>query len=210
MDLLANPQINAQWIVSIITFYIVGGFTPGPNNMMLMTSGVRFGYARTLPHIIGINIGFTFMSVVVAYGLAQIFIELPWVHLAIKIAGSGYLLWLAWRIYSAAAPENETSAEARAQPFSFIEAALFQWVNPKAWQIAATAAAMFVHPQSASYHVEIATLALIIMCLSFPTASAWTLGGVAMRRVLKAPQHVVVFNRTMAALLVVSMVLSWV
>jgi len=120
-------------IVALAAFAFVTSITPGPNNLMLMASGANFGFRRTIPHMLGVGLGFTVMIVLVGVGLAQIFEAYPEARTALKIISVIYLLYLAWKIANAAAP---TSAEEAGTPITFIQAALFQWVNPKAWSMA--------------------------------------------------------------------------
>ncbi len=147
------------------------------------------------------------MAGLVAIGLGSVFQQVPWLHLLVKILGSGYLVWLAWKIYKSSSAFEDIEG---AKPFTFMEAVLFQWVNAKAWQIAITATAMFIHPSAAFYGFEIISMLLIILCLSFPSASMWALSGLALRRILQTPKAVQIFNTIMAILLVLSMALSWV
>lgn len=114
-------------------FALVSSITPGPNNIMLASSGLTFGFRRTIPHMLGVNLGFTLMLVLVGLGLGTMFQQLPWLYTVLKYAGAMYLLYLAWKI--AMSGPLESGAQ-RGRPFTFMQAALFQWVNPKAWVMA--------------------------------------------------------------------------
>jgi len=116
-------------LTALAAFAFVSSITPGPNNLMLLASGVNFGFRRTVPHMLGIGIGFTLMVVLVGLGLAGVFTAWPPARPALRIAATGYMLWLAWKIANAAPPE---SAKTSARPLTFLQAAAFQWVNPKA------------------------------------------------------------------------------
>ena len=118
---------------ALIGFAFATSITPGPNNMMLLASGANFGVRRTVPHMLGISLGHAFMVFLVGSGLAQLFHRYPQADLVLKLAATLYMLWLAWKIANAAPPRE---GEAKGRPFSFVQAAAFQWVNPKAWAMA--------------------------------------------------------------------------
>lgn len=128
-------------LLALVTFAFVTSITPGPNNLMLLASGLNFGVRRTVPHMLGIGIGFTAMVLAVGLGLSGVFRAAPLLYGALKWVGAAYMLWLAWRI--AHSGPVGAGAEARGQPMSFLAAAAFQWVNPKAWVMAVTANATY-------------------------------------------------------------------
>ena len=167
---------------------------------MLLTSGVNFGFRRTLPHIAGIVIGYSVMFAAVALGLGRVFVAEPALYTALKIASSIYLLWLAWRIATAASP---TSGEAETPPLTFLQAALFQWVNPKGVMLALAAAANFLDPDSLASDLPV--MLALIGVMSFASASTWALFGQGMRRFLNEPGRLRVFNRAMALALIASL-----
>jgi threonine/homoserine/homoserine lactone efflux protein len=187
-------------LLALAAFALVSSITPGPNNLMLMASGANFGFRRTVPHMLGIGIGFAVMIVLVGLGLVRIFDAFPVTHLILTIVGVAYLLWLAWKIAHAAAPD---AAKTGAQPFTFMQAALFQWVNPKAWQMALTAITLYAPDRSAT---AILWVALVFALINLPSVSTWTVMGQQMRRVLSSPARLRAFNLSMAALLVASLV----
>ena len=187
-------------LVSATAFALVGSFTPGPNNAMLLTSGVNFGFRRTLPHIAGIVLGYAVMFAAVALGLGRVFILQPALYSALKVASSLYLLWLAWRIATAA---NPSGGAAERPPLSFLQAALFQWVNPKGVMLALAASANFLNPDNLAADLPI-MLALII-AMSFTSAATWTLFGQGVRRLLANPRRHTLFNRLMALVLIASL-----
>ena len=117
-------------LLPLALFAFVSSITPGPNNVMLTASGATFGYRRTLPHMLGISAGVAVMLLMVGAGLGTVFETMPVLYSILKYVGAGYLLYLAWRIASA---NGMDGAAARSKPFTFLEAAAFQWVNPKAW-----------------------------------------------------------------------------
>jgi threonine/homoserine/homoserine lactone efflux protein len=191
-----------EFLVPFTLFAIAGSLTPGPNNVMLTASGASFGFRRTLPHILGICIGFPLMVAAIGIGLGRMFEEVPVVHSILRIAGSAYLLWLAWRIASAGAVEP---GDAGARPLSFLEAAAFQWINPKAWIMATGAISTFTLAGEAMLP-QILTIAAVFTVISVPSATVWTLLGIGIARLLKSPLGLRLFNVGMGALLALSVI----
>ena len=184
-------------LIALLGFAFVTSVTPGPNNMMLLASGVNFGFRRTVPHMLGISIGHSLMVFLVGMGLAGAFNAWPPALLVLKLASVSYMLWLAWKIAHASAPGEGRAA---ARPMTFLQAAAFQWVNPKAWAMALGAVAAYVpEPSTASY----AFVALVFACVNLP--SVWAGAGQAVRRWLEGPGRLTAFNWTMAVLLVASL-----
>jgi len=188
-------RMTYDLITALAVFAFVSSITPGPNNLMLMASGANFGFVRSIPHMLGIGLGFVFMVVMVGLGLAQVFAAAPVLHQVLKWASIAYLLYLAWRIATAA---PTTDGEAKGTPFTFLQAAAFQWVNPKAWTMALTAVTVY-SPDTALASVLV--VALIFGAINLPAVSSWTLLGVQMARVLRSARALRAFNWTMAALL---------
>ncbi|MDU8945904.1 LysE family translocator [Ovoidimarina sediminis] len=189
-------------LIALATFALVTSATPGPNNLMLMASGANFGFRRTIPHMLGIGIGFTLMVAVVGLGLAGMFDAWPALHTVLKGASVLYLLWLALKIANASAPAG-AGVSAGGRPFTFLEAAGFQWVNPKAWAMALTAVTVYA-PGREVWAVLL--VAVIFGAINLPSVSTWTIAGQAIRRWLTNPGRLRVFNLTMALLLVLSLV----
>jgi threonine/homoserine/homoserine lactone efflux protein len=191
-------------IIPLASFSLVGSITPGPNNLMLAAAGANFGWRRTAPHLAGVVLGFLFMLAIVAAGLGSAFQALPVLHDVLRVAGSLYLLYLAWRI-ATAAPGGDTG---RGTPLRFIEAALFQWLNPKAWAMSLTISASFMTPDPAAGAIGVALDILVLMAvhgpISLAATSAWTLFGMAIGQFLAQGNRRLWFNRTMAGLLVLT------
>lgn len=185
--------------LALALFALVSSITPGPNNLMLMASGANFGFRRTLPHMLGIGLGFTFMVLLVGAGLAQVFDAVPYSYTGLKIVSVVYLLWLAWKIAHAAPIQT---GEAAGRPFTFLQAAAFQWVNPKAWAMALTAISAYTPDHSTA---AVALVALTFGAINLPSVSTWTVLGQQMARLLTNPRRLTAFNWTMAALLVASL-----
>ncbi len=190
-----TPEI----LIALVMFALVTSVTPGPNNLMLMTSGANFGFRLTLPHMLGVSLGHSFMLFILGVGLAQAFTAFPVLHTVLKVLSAGYMLYLAWRLANAAAPKE---AKTRGRPFSFIEAAAFQWVNPKAWAMALTAVSVYA-PDALVLSVLI--VALTFASVNLPSVSLWAALGVQVRRWLTTERRLQWFNRAMALLLVLSL-----
>lgn len=187
-------------LIALATFCFVSSITPGPNNMMLLASGANFGFRRTLPHLMGVSIGFGAMVLAVGLGVGGIFTTYPALYDVLRFVGAAYMLWLAWRIATAASLGEGTTG---AQPMTFLQAAAFQWVNPKAWAISLGAITAFVSPQDFLAGVLIVTA--VFSAVNFPCVASWAGFGVVLRRFLNRPWTLRAFNVTMAALLVLSL-----
>ena len=170
------------------------------DNLMLMASGANFGFRRTLPHLLGVGIGFTLMIVLVGVGLVQVFDLYPISHQILKLVSVIYLLWLAWKIANAATPEGDVQSEGT--PITIIQAALFQWVNLKAWTMALTAISAYT-PDQTLYYVSL--VALVFGIVNLPSVSLWTVLGEQMARFLTSAARLRAFNWAMAGLLVLSL-----
>ncbi|MEM8753834.1 MAG: LysE family translocator, partial [Pseudomonadota bacterium] len=177
----------------------VTSITPGPNNLMLMASGANFGFRRTIPHMLGVALGFVFMAALVGLGLAQAFERYPVAHDILMVLSVAYLLWLAWKIANAAPAK---AGEAAGRPMTFLQAAAFQWVNPKAWTMALTAVTVYA-PEGGARGVL--AVAVVFGLVNLPSVGSWAVLGVQMRRVLSNPARLRAFNIVMALLLVASL-----
>jgi threonine/homoserine/homoserine lactone efflux protein len=193
--------VTLQLFTALVIFAFVAAATPGPNNLMVLTSGVSFGFRRTLPHMLGIGIGFTVMVATVGLGLGEILTRSPTAYAALKYGGGAYMLWLAVTL-ARSGPLGPKGAVI-GKPMSFLEGAAFQWVNPKAWVMAVTAAAAYTVPQS--YAQSVAIISLVFGLISLPCIAVWTLFGSAMSATLRDPVRARVFNTVMAVLLVASL-----
>lgn len=187
--------------VALVVFASAMAFTPGPNNIMLAASGVNFGFARTVPHMVGVTVGFVAMLLACGAGLGLVFAAIPALQVVLKVAGAAYMVWLAFKV-ATAHRSNETHAPAR--PFTFWQAAAFQWVNPKAVVAALSAIAIYVRPdhERSDFPIMLVVLALCTIL----SVSTWTGFGVALRRLLRDPLWARLFNAAMALLLVASIV----
>ncbi|MEM6896286.1 MAG: LysE family translocator [Pseudomonadota bacterium] len=187
--------------LALLGFAFASSITPGPNNMMLMASGANFGFGRSLPHLAGIGAGFALMIALVGFGLAQLFEVFPVLHWVLKIGAALYMTWFAWKI-ATAAPKLDAPDEV-GKPFTFLQAALFQWVNPKAWAMALTVVSVYM-PEALGLLAPV-IVALLFQIAGVPCMVAWAVLGVGMRRFLTSAGRLRVFNGVMGALLVLSL-----
>jgi len=188
--------------LALFVFAFVMSFTPGPNNILLAASGVNFGFARTVPHMVGVTIGFAILVTACSAGLGVVFAAVPDLQLALKIAGAAYMLWLAFKVATA----HQSSEEGRAlgRPFSFLQAVAFQWVNPKAVIAALSAIAIYVRP--GHEYGDFTVLMGVLTVCTVGAVTTWTGFGVVLRRLLRDPGRARIFNGVMALLLVASIV----
>ncbi|RFU48930.1 LysE family translocator [Paraburkholderia sp. DHOC27] len=183
-----------------ILFALVTSITPGPNNTMLLASGVNFGFRRTLPHLFGISVGVMLLMLSVGFGLGEAFTRFPVLYTVLEVASVAYLLYLAWKI--------GTSGEVKLRkgerrPMKFFEAIAFQWINPKAWMMVLTAATT-IHV-SEQFGNNVMLMAVLFYVVGFPCICLWAGFGTAMREVLSDPKRLRLFNVVMALLLVGSL-----
>jgi len=193
-------MMPATILMSLATFSFVGAITPGPNNVMLASSGLNYGVARTVPHMAGVVGGFTLMMVLVGLGLGSIFQQWPVLHNVLQAVCVVYLLFLAWKIATA---QTAASVTAASRPFTFLQAAAFQWVNPKAWTYAMSVVAVYVPPTD--FFLNLCVAALLSGLVTAPAVWVWTLFGAALRRFLQNPTTLRRFNWLMGLLLVASL-----
>lgn len=195
------------WFLSASAFAVAMSATPGPNNTMVVASGATYGFSRTLPHMLGIAAGFPVMLVLLGTAGLPLLTD-PRVHAVLKWVGAAYLLWLAWKIATADPDPADPVAKAGAsgRPLGFVQAALFQWVNPKAWVIAAGALATYTAGLDGSSLAATLALAVLFGIVALPCVALWTLIGVGTARVLRTRRAVRLFNLAMAGLLVASLI----
>lgn len=190
--------IDLFW--ALLLFVVVTLFTPGPNNTMLMTTGLNFGFRRGLPHLWGVALGFAVMMLAVGLGLGAVFQAYPAAYTVLKYAGAAYLLYLAWQI--ATAGEFEEGA-ASGQPITFLQAAAFQWLNPKGWVMAVGAVSTYA--AVAAFPFNMLLMAGLFGSLGILSSATWLGFGTGLKRILTSPGAVRAVNITMALLLVASL-----
>ena len=189
-----------EYILAVTLFAVSSSVTPGPNNIMVMTSSVNYGMKKSLPLLSGICVGFSVMLLLVGLGFSQLFTMFPSLHLIIKCVGTLYLLYLAWLI-ARSGGINESSPKAK--PLTFMKGALFQWVNAKAWIVATGAIATFTNVGS-NFEQQFLTIALVFLVVSFPSVGVWMIFGSLLKELLNKGNYRTYFNLTMAGLLVLS------
>jgi len=194
--------MSAQALYAVLLFSLVMAFTPGPNNMMLASSGATYGIRRTLPHLLGVTAGFPVMVLVVGLGLASVLLAAPWLQLAMKIVSCAYLLWLAFQI-----GKSRGAGEAKSgKPMGFWAAAAFQWINPKAWLYAVGAISAYTSGSGIQLYRQVMIIALLNVAVSLASTVTWAAFGAGIRRFLRTPGKLHAFNLLMALLLAGSVV----
>jgi threonine/homoserine/homoserine lactone efflux protein len=189
--------------LAALLFSVVMGFTPGPNNVMLASSGATYGVKRTWPHLMGVAIGFPLMILLIGLGLATILLASGALQLGMKIVSCLYLLWLAIQIGMSSSVAGKS---AKAKPLTFLQAAAFQWVNPKAWLIAVGAISAYTAGVGAHLYLQVAIIAAMSIAVAFASSLTWAAFGAAIGRWLRAPLALRAFNLFMALLLIGSVV----
>lgn len=186
-------------ILPMLLFGCASALTPGPNNFMMLNSGLNFGIKKSMPHYLGICLGFPLMVIVVAAGFGTLFLKYSWIKQVLKVVGSAYILYLAWCIASSLSkPKDET----RAKPFSFLQACIFQWVNPKAWLMITCAISLFSPSENQFTDALMLSFLFFVTCL--PCLGVWLVGGTFLQKILKNEKQQKIFNLLMALCLVAS------
>ena len=194
-------MMSHQLLLAFIVFAIVMFFTPGPNNIMLLTSGLNFGFRRTLPHLAGVVFGFAFMIAVSGIGLGAVFTAYPLLQTILKYAGAAYLVYLAMAI-ALSGPPTPGEAERR-RPMTFFGAALFQWINVKGWVM--VIGTITAYAAIASYPWNILLQVALSLLIGWVACAAWVLCGTSLQSLVKSPVVVRAFNIVMALLLLASL-----
>jgi threonine/homoserine/homoserine lactone efflux protein len=190
---------NMPSLLPLLGFAVVMYVTPGPNNIMVASSAASYGLVPTLPHMLGIALGFAAMLVLVSAGAGAAVLAWPGVAPAMRWIGVGWIVWLAWKIATAPPPH----ADKRRRLLGFWGAIGFQWINPKAWMIALAVAGSFLIP-GRPLDIQLLRISAVFLGCSMPCLLLWALLGSSAGRLLRAPRHVRAFNVTMAVLLIAS------
>jgi len=211
--------MTTELFASLCLFAIVTSITPGPNNAMLFASGVNYGIRRTVPHLLGVTLGFTFMQLALGLGVGYIFEAVPGLYPTLRALGAVYLLYLAWRIATSTPPasiaetaqgsatqdtRHDAAPKANARPMTFFEASAFQWVNPKAVMMCVTAASTYGSPDRPVAGALLVTG--VFFFAGMPCVALWAMLGSVLRGFLQDRRRLKAFNVAMAVLLVASMV----
>ncbi|MCJ7993287.1 LysE family translocator [Rhizobium cremeum] len=192
--------MDTATLSALVGFAFATSITPGPNNMMLFASGVNFGFRRTIPHMLGIGVGFLSLLIGVGLGLGALLATIPLLYTGLKIAGGLYLIYIAWKIGTS---RTLSDGETAARPMTFLGAAAFQWVNPKAWVMAVTAMSVYIDAEN--YFWSVMIVGLVFAAVNVPSVSTWAGFGSVLREWLSVPVRLKWFNITMAVLLVASL-----
>ena len=190
--------MNLEILTALCAFAFVSSVTPGPNNLMLMASGANFGIWRTIPHFLGVVLGFVLMVILVGTGLVRVFEAYPISHDILRVCSIVYLSYLAWKIAVAKSPSTKSAG----QPLSSLQAALFQWVNPKAWAMALTAVTVYAPSHSLA---AVGLIALVCGIVNMPSVFVWVLLGSKIQRLLDSAPRLRAFNYGMALLLLATL-----
>lgn len=201
-------MLNVEWLPAYCLFAFAASVTPGPNNLMLMASGMNYGVRATLPHLLGVSIGFLVLLLAVGFGLGALLQRLPVAQVVLHWLGAAYLLYLAWKTATASAPLHALKDADRLQnpskPMSFTAAVAFQWINPKAWMMAIGAFSTYLPGMAGSLAIWL--LAGLFAAINAPCITTWALCGSALREFLSQSRYRRLFNVAMALLLVLSLV----
>lgn len=189
-------------ILSIATFTLSTSISPGPNNIMLLSSGLTFGYKKTIPHMTGVFLGFPVMVLVIGLGMGALFEKFPIVLTVLKIVGILYLFWMAYKIANNSS-SYDVDENSKSQPFSFVQAAMFQWVNPKAWIMAITSVSVFVTSNEHGI-TQVIIISIIYFLSGCISCNSWAFGGTILKKFIKSEKSVQRLNILMAILLIAS------
>jgi threonine/homoserine/homoserine lactone efflux protein len=194
--------MELQSLLGLLAFAAIAAYTPGPNNTLLMSAGMNFGFRRTIPMILGVTIGFPIMIVLVGLGVGKVFEWLPQFYTILKFAGALYLIWLAWKIATSA--PTALSVDPKAKPAGFVSMCLFQWVNPKGWMMALTALSTYSFPER--FYLSLGLIVGTFIVMGVSSATAWAVFGTALRKLMTDPKRAKVINWSLAILLVASLI----
>ncbi len=189
-------------MLALMGFAFATSITPGPSNLILLAASANFGFRRSTPLVLGLSLGFLSMLLIVGFGLGQVLRANETLYTILKISSLFYILWLAWKI-ARSAPLTSGGDETASRPLTFLQMALLQWVNPKAWAVALTVTVAYTTPTD--YAASLLLMTLVFGIVNLPSVSAWAVFGSVLRKLLHDPVKVRAFNLLMAVLLVASM-----
>ena len=196
--------MNFETLFAIFGFAFVTSISPGPGNFLLLTSGVNFGFQRSIPLILGISLGFLSMVLLVGLGFGQFLNSVPLLYSGLKFACIAYVVWLAWKIATSRSLGNKSGkADSMDKPVTFAQAALLQLLNPKAWAVSLIVTVTYTRPEN--YLGSLILVIILFALVNLPSISVWAISGTALRRIIGQGNRIVFFNRAMALLLVGSM-----
>lgn len=190
-------------LLPLMLFCFTTSITPGPNNIMIMSSGLRFGVVKSIPHYLGICLGFNIMVFLVGLGLGKVFDIIPVLHAMLKYIGASYMLYLSYKIIKSNGGFGEK--DTKSIPLRFFEAVLFQWVNPKAWIMAIGVFSTY-SLQNGNMFYQSAIIAFIFFIIGIPCIGFWLISGVFIRKYLSHPKAYKYFNYITGTLLALSVI----
>ncbi len=198
-------MMNLETLIAFSLYVFSTSITPGPNNTMMLASGVNFGIRRSLPHLLGISCGFSFMVLLMGLGLGAVFTQVPQLYSVLRWGGAAYMLYLAWKILNSGpiSSGSATDENSTAKPLGFLGAAAFQWVNPKAWVMALGAITTYLPAEHSVW--QLVFLVAVLGIINFPSTGSWALFGSSMRHYLQQPKFLRIFNALAATALVLSL-----
>ena len=191
-------MITTELLAGISIYYVIMYATPGPNNSILTASGIKFGFLKTIPNILGIPTGHSLQLILVCFGLGSLFLQFPYLLNVLKYIGASYLLYLAWKMFGSL---NIKMTENKSAPLKYYEAVLFQFVNPKAWVICITAVSLFYPDQE---NILVGTLFMVVIStiVNIPSISIWAFGGSIIRKYLNNHKFKKIVEWLLAILLI--------
>jgi threonine/homoserine/homoserine lactone efflux protein len=193
--------VSFEHFLALLAFAAVSSFTPGPNNTLLLSAGMNFGFRRALPMIFGVCLGFPLMIACVGLGLGEVFTRFPVIYTTLKYVGGAYMLWLAFKIATASRASDDRTDEVK--PFSFFQMVMFQWVNPKGWVMSVTA--LSAYTVVAHYYLSVALVVGTFFVCGLGSSTTWVTFGASLRSVLNHPRYYRWINIALALTLVASL-----
>jgi len=203
-------MLSTELLLAFSLFALAASITPGPNNTLLLASGATFGFRRTLPHMLGVASGFFLTVLSIGLGLGAVFRSFPGLYAWLRYLGTAYLLYLAWKMIRSAPLQQGGQGGQGGQgaaPLGFLDAAAFQWINPKSWTMAL--AALSAYTPTDNHLIHVVVLSAVWTLIVLPCVAFWTGCGTLIRRVLDDPTRRRRFNWAMALLLAVSVYMMW-
>jgi threonine/homoserine/homoserine lactone efflux protein len=192
--------MTTEMFIALAVFAAISAFTPGPNNTLVLASGVRFGFQRSLPLVLGVGTGFPLMIGLIGLGLGKVFETYPLIYFYLKYAGATYMAWLAFKIATA---KLESESDSLAQkPMSYLQMVLFQWINPKGWVMAVTA--LSAYTTASSYYAGVASVVGTFVVMGLGSSATWALFGASLRNVMHDPRYFRAINVVLALSLMAS------
>ena len=196
-------MIGWDWVLALVLFEFASGFTPGPNNILALAIGFSHGYRKTLPHVMGVAVGFPLMLLAIGFFLKPVMDRIPILFDLLKYLSIAAVLWIAWKIATAPVERELEEGEERARkPITFFQSVMLQWINPKAWAGALSIVTIYTIPDR--YAASLFAAAFVTIFMTFSAVSLWSLSGKAIKHLMQDPKKIRIFNISMAFLLLVS------